>query len=167
MSADVVKFENAAMQYERDRKVFAMRLAGSSSRAIATALGCSIDAVHASIVRMTGGVSPELRARTVMIELERLDDMQRGFYELALPDPENNRKPDAEAAGVVLRIQERRAKLLGLDQLPRGDAALEEMMRVGRETSTEKISRALDQLLGKTTMIEGKALPEPGDKGDG
>jgi hypothetical protein len=154
MTADVVKFEDAAQTFERDRSVWRLRLAGTSPRRIAEQLSCTVDQVNASIVRMIGGVSPELRARTIALELDRLDEMQQGFYVDALRSRDH--KPDADAASIVLRIMERRARLLGLDAPPRGDIPLNELMEA-RQTSTEKIQAALDRLIGKTnTVIEGE-----------
>jgi hypothetical protein len=162
MTADVVKFEDAAQTFERDRNVWRLRLIGTAPRRIAEQLNCTIDQVNASIVRMIGGVSPELRARTVALELDRLDEMQQGFYVDALRKPE--RKPDPDAANIVLNIMERRARLLGLDAPPRGDIPLNDLMEA-RQTSTEKIRAALDRLAGKTnTVIEGEVNRQSEDK---
>jgi hypothetical protein len=162
MAADVVKFEDAAATFDRDRRVFRLRLAGTSVRKIAEQLKCTPDEVNASIVRMTGGVSPDLRARTIQLELERLDEMQQGFYLDSLTT--NERKGNFDSAVIVLRIMERRARLLGLDVPVRHDAPLDDM--AGRQTSTDRIRSVIDRLTGKTDRtIDGEIVK--GEEGGG
>src|SRR5262245_13021876 len=163
MVADVIKFDQVATQYDRDRNVFRMRVVGIPRAEIAKRLECTIEQVDASIVRMTGSIPPELRTRTIMLELERLDAIQAAFWPQALGGKDDagvEHKPDIEAAGVVLRVAERRARLLGLDAQVRGTGALDDLMP--KETSSERLRRVLDQIVGKPApaTIDAEVVPE-------
>lgn len=158
--ADVINFGDAAATFDRDRKVFELRLHGVSPRKIAEQLRCSVREVEASVIRMTGGVSPALRARTIGLELERLDALMASYFEEAIKHPGHpDQAPNTEYAALVLKIMERRAKLLGLDAPPRGDTALDEMMKGVAETSTERVRAVINRIRGRNdTIIDGEAV---------
>ncbi len=65
------------------------------------------EAVQAALSKARAEPAEELRE----LMLTRLDEMLTGSWEAALSG-------DAEAVAAVLRIEERRAKLLGLDRVP-------------------------------------------------
>lgn len=156
MSADVVKFGEAAAQFERDRKVFKMRVAGVTVREIARDLGLTLGEVHTSIARMTGGASPELRMREMLLDLERLDKMLHSFLVKCEGD-----EPNPEHAGVVLRCLEQRARLLGLYAQPRSGNNDDPLDGASgpKETSTERLKRALDMVKGTPTTIDAEGQP--------
>src|SRR5262245_29247189 len=150
----VVRYEDAAARFERDRKVFGLRLEGLSQRAIAEQLEIGIDDVQSSLTRMFGGVTPELRARAIEEEVARCDAMYQKFYLRAIGG-------EGEAALIALKIMERRARLLGLDRPAADGSALNEAMRGSQQSSSDRINAALDRIVGKATVIEGKATPVP------
>ena len=152
MSAEVVSYEDAAARFERDRKVFRLRLNGVPVRQIAETLHCTPEEAQAAVIRMCGGVTPDLRTRTIEIDLERLDDLNQIYYQKA-------RAGDHEACALVIRLMERRARMLGLDIQPRGETALHESMP-RPQTSTDKIMEALERL-AHGPVIEGEAVEEP------
>jgi hypothetical protein len=129
-----------------------------SLRRIADQLNCSMADAEASFIRMCNGVPPALRAR--IMALERLDEMQAGIYKYAIPDPNDpTKKPDLNAIHTMLKIQERRDKLLGLDTPPR-DPALDDPNRPAIETSTERVRAAINRIRGKgNTVIDAVAVP--------
>lgn len=88
-----------------------MRMAGATERQIASQLGVSHVQIHRDLVaaleklgKQEALVADHLRA----LELERLDRMQLPMYSQA-------QQGNQGAVDRVLRIMERRAKLLGLD----------------------------------------------------
>lgn len=96
---------------ERVQRAFELRKAGKTYRQIGEMLGYSheaarkdIAAVLSSIVAETKNNAEELLA----VELSRLDDLQFGVWADA-------RRGDKRAIDSVLKIMERRAKLLGMD----------------------------------------------------
>jgi hypothetical protein len=155
--ADVVKFEDAALTFERDKKVFRMRIGGASLRRIAEQVGCTVEEATASWIRGLGAVPPDFRARMAQTELERTDELQLAFWTKALSG-------NAKAAEIVLKCQERRAKLLGLDAQPHTDAPLDSAASKVKTTSTERITAALDRIVGKpNTVIDGDVVGGAGD----
>lgn len=96
---------------ERIQKAFELRKAGKTLRQIADILGYSHEMVRKDIQSVIQTIVAETRDNAqhlVSMELARLDDMQFSLWADA-------RKGDKKAIDTVLRIMERRAKLLGLD----------------------------------------------------
>jgi hypothetical protein len=147
MTAEIVNWEDAATKFERDRQAFRLRLNGVPVRAIADQLKCPPSEIEASLIRMCGGVTPSLRARTVEIELERLDDLTQVYFGKA-------RTGDYDACALVLRLMERRSRMLGLDIQPRGESALNES-RPQATSTVDKIMAAIDNL-AHGPVIEGE-----------
>ena len=105
---------NKAQRTERIARAFELRKAGLSYRRIADQLGYSHEAVRQDINGMLNTITTETadNARElVALELARLDDMTVALWPEA-------RHGDRKAIDSVLRIMERRAKLLGFDANP-------------------------------------------------
>lgn len=99
---------------ERRVKALALRKGGATYRAIADHLGVSHNAAHeyvafglAELAAQQQVEAQELR----VLEAARLDDLQAGVWQQA-------RMGNLKAVQTVLRIMERRARLLGLDLQP-------------------------------------------------
>lgn len=157
MSAKIIAYEDAAATLERDRKVFQLRLAGVSPRRIADELGCSGEQVEASLLRMTGTPTASLRQRTMLMELERLDALQKAHYAAAV-------QGGTSATVCVLKIMERRARLLGLDAPTRTDNPLGDG-GAHSENSTETLLAELDRIAaergaGDGPIIEGEVVTD-------
>jgi hypothetical protein len=119
---------------ERRARALELRKAGATYDQIATQLGFAnrggaYRAVATALKEITAEPAEEVRA----LELERLDAMLLGLWPQA-------RKGSNGAVDRVLRIMERRAKLLGLDQPTRFSVDAEHL---GRE-----IADLLDTLTG-------------------
>jgi hypothetical protein len=159
MGTDILDLDDAAATFDRDTKAWRMRLSLYQPRDIARALGCSLAEVNLSIARMSMGVSKDIRAMTVALELERLDELERGFYKDALPS--GDRRGSADAAVIVLRCTALRMSLLGLAAPPRADP-LGDIKEP--QTSTEELQNAIDRLVGKKDRtIDGEVVRENGD----
>jgi hypothetical protein len=112
--------------------------------------------VEASLLRMTGTPSPTLRQRTILMELERLDAMQKAHYASAVQGA-------VPATVCVLKIMERRAKLLGLDAPVRIDDPLRsDESESGSDTAAllRELERIAMERGAKGAVIEGEAVKE-------
>lgn len=100
------------------RQSAALRLheAGLTVREVAAQLGFSVGGAHKAIARESDARRREVANRVLDLELDRLDRLQVRHFAAAV-------NGDTRAADTVLRIMARRAKYLGLDSRPRGDAA--------------------------------------------
>ena len=156
MSADIIKFDDAAATWERDKRVMSSRLAGTSLREIAEHEGCSVDEIEGSIIRMSGGVSPHFRERHMQLSLDRLDKLLRAHYTAAL-------KGNYDASVIYLRTIEMSGRFLGLFPPPQSDTSLDKLKP--RISSTDEIRDALDELLGRKATIEGEVVRKDGDDG--
>src|SRR5262245_16639154 len=141
MTGVIVRYEDAAQRFARDRDVLTLRLQGLSLRVIAEKLGCGIEDVNASMARNFGGITPEMRARAIEEDVARCMAIFGAFYERALGG-------NAEAAAVCIKILERHARLFGLDRPASDDSALNEAMRASKQTSSQRIRQALDRVVG-------------------
>ena len=96
---------------ERAARAFALRKAGLSYRDIGAELGVSHVIVYRDVqasIKQFLDEAREHHAQIMAIEAARLDDLQRVMWEQAAMG-------DRRAIETVLKIMERRAKLLGLD----------------------------------------------------
>jgi hypothetical protein len=150
MTAEIVNWDDAQTKFERDRAAFRLRLNGVPVRTIADQLKCTIGEIEGSLTRMCGGVTPTLRARTVEIELERLDDLTQVYFTKA-------RTGDVDACAMVLRLMDHRAKMLGLYIQPRAFGS-DEARPEGTSTH-DKIRAALDNL-AHGPVIEGEVAKD-------
>jgi hypothetical protein len=84
-------------------------------------------------------VTPQARARTIGSELLVLDEMSRPFIQAA-------KAGDAQAAIVVLKIQTRRAQLLGLDAPIRHDPIELVASSQPKPTSTQELRAVFEDM---------------------
>ncbi len=89
-----------------------LRLAGNSYRSIAKQMGVSVstiwDDINDGLLQLAD--KEQEKTKTLrQLELERLDALHAAHWSFAAAG-------DVPAAGVILRIADRRAKLLGLDK---------------------------------------------------
>src|SRR5262245_6985803 len=124
-----------------EEQIFRLRLAGRSMRHLAKQFGRSIEEVAEICERMCQPVSPATRRAALALDLERLDAIQEVFYQKA-------QEGDCGAAMVLLRCQERRSSLLGLDipAAARGASPVQIEIAAATETTTDRIRRALEHL---------------------
>ena len=96
---------------DRRKKVAELLLAGSSYREIAHVLSVSLGTIAkdaAAVAAMFDDDTAETAVKYKTLELKRLDRLWLSHWKKALAG-------DVQATGQLLRIMERRAKLLGLD----------------------------------------------------
>lgn len=156
--AVVVPYEDMQRRREQDRLCFEQRLKGTPVRDIAEALGIDVREVQASLRRMVTSISPTYRADLVELELERLDAMMSRHFDSATLG-------SIDSADLVLKIMDRRAKLLGLDAPAKTDHTLRsERKEELTGTPTDMMLTRLRKLRGETEdgspIIEGEIVSE-------
>ena len=158
----VVKYKDDKAIAERDREAFNMRLRGITENRIAEHFKCTVAEVEAGIASMLGGITPDLRTRIIKLELERLEQLIEAHFPQAL-------KGEVEHTDRVIKVMERRSRMLGLDAPPSGGGdALQNALNRDKVTSTNRIIQALDRIAAEKT-IEGTAkdvTPEKPDDAD-
>lgn len=131
---------------EEQRTCYEMRLRGMSIRQIAAATGLSVGTTWNRIDCEIKETLDPLRAKVRELEIERLDRMQQTVLAVLerthvmvsngrviyVEDARGHREPALDSAPVLaaidrlLKIQERRARLLGLDAAVKVDATVTE-----------------------------------------
>lgn len=117
---------------KRDAEAAQLRSQNLSYRQIAVELGVSVHTAYDAVQRAIEDTQQEPAAATKLLELERLDELAQKAREVmgrrhivvsngkVIYDPESSKPleddaPVLQAVDRLLRIQERRSKLLGLD----------------------------------------------------
>ena len=130
---------------QRNQKIFEMRLAGASERAIAPHFNISSIQVHRILHQYVDMLNKELcvdAAKVKRMELERLDAMMLALW---------SNKNDPRAGDTLLRIMERRARYLGIDMpvktenVNKQDGPIEHKLDLKKAT-TEQLSTMEDIL---------------------
>ena len=94
----------------RDDFILQERLSGRSARSIGKELNLTVGEVNASLDRVLPKLDNAARLRHISLDLQRLDELLKVFLTRA------TEKADAQAGLLVVKILERKAALLGLDQ---------------------------------------------------
>lgn len=125
---------------DKERKALELRRAGMSYDEIAAAVGygngsSAWHAVQRAMKRtLREGGADEVRDQ----ELDRLDRLQRAVWPRAL-------QGDLPAVGAVLRIMERRSKMLGLDAPIQANIAIEHFDGQTVDAEVQRIMATLQQ----------------------
>ncbi len=117
----------------KDRQVLELRRAGVTFDVIAARLGFrdrsgAYRAYSRAMLRTLQPVAAEIRT----LEVDRLDRLHAAYWPAAL-------QGDVQAAVTVLRIMDRRAKLLGLDAPARSEVRVSDAV----DTQIEELARQL------------------------
>jgi hypothetical protein len=127
---------------ERRLQALELRKKGQTFAQIGKALGCSEQRAHFIVtqeLQRLNRVRAEAAAEVARLEAERLDGLHAAFWDKAVGG-------DVDAANVIIKLANRRARLLGLDQptsvnVNRAGAAppaiLEEVVNAPNATDTE------------------------------
>ncbi len=136
---------------ERDRHIIDLRKAGFGFEKIAAQLGCKpyvcrkvISNAMRALIEIDQGALEEI----LQLELERTNDMLMAIW----PDVLSG---DLRATLVALKIQERRAKFLGLDAAERMDVSVSGGLMIQTETpesAAEDIRERMAEM--RTRLLE-------------
>lgn len=137
---------------ERRRQALELRRAGASYEDIGRALEVNKGTIHRWVMRAIHEATVEPARELITVEQQRLDRMQQGLWAKAT-------QGNATAVLAVLKIMERRARLLGLDAPQRVDVGVGGVDLDGAVTALLELA-APDG--GLTAIIEGE-LVEQGD----
>lgn len=162
---------------ERDARIFGLKKSGLSNVEIGKRFNMTASAVAAAVRRQLGRLNSEAflsYPEVLRLELERLDELQRGLWPLCqfrrevLDDgSEVVVEPDVRAVSTVLGVMDRRAKLLGLNvdrvdvAFSGGDGGVVEVVSslvgvagsVGRVDARGEALRLLE-LMGSTGVLD-------------
>ncbi len=150
----------AAVVAQRRTQAIQLRLAGAEWQQIADTLGYSDKAAaNKDVTRALEIAAKEQRASAEVLretELQRLDRMQRGLWTAAIGG-------DVRSVEAVLRVMDRRMKLLGLDVPPDIEDRMRREMaaRVGVQMSVvfgqvlDALGLSEEQRAAVPTLIDG------------
>ncbi|MEU8275711.1 hypothetical protein ACFYOK_10780 [Microbispora bryophytorum] len=129
---------NSAQTAEQAAQAYELRLSGASFRTIASVLGVSVSTAHDRVTSAIAERVDPLADQYRAVELDRLDALTARAWRIMTSDhivvqhgkivrdedgnPVKDDGPVIAAIGVLVRISERRSKLLGLDAAVKVDA---------------------------------------------
>lgn len=123
----------------RNGRVWRAYLHGATQERIAAEQGVSQQRVSQILAEVRESIPDDSRADAALLDLERLDAVLVGF----MPAAEGG---DPKAAGLVLRILERRARALGLDAQEPLTVVLERRRDLEGQIVAKAVYAALDAL---------------------
>lgn len=149
----VVAYEDVMEQRRFDSEIFQLRLQGQTVRAIAENYNVTVDEVRAALRRMIAGMTPKYRADLVELENERLDAMMQNIFDQA-------QRGSMDHIDTVLKIMDRRAKLLGLDAPVKTSHTTdaEKDGTEGKPTSSDRMLERIRKIRGQAGVIEGEIV---------
>lgn len=129
-----------ALALEREQKGLRLRMTGASHAEIGAVLGITEEGARQAVLRAMAKareVIQETAEEARTLELQRLDALQLGLWPMAV-------RGNTKAALAVLRVMERRARLLGLD------AAIKHAVNWRREAEEKGLpaGELFDQMVG-------------------
>jgi hypothetical protein len=133
---------------EQRRRVVELRLRGMTFEAIGAAIGRDASSAHRAYYGALAAIPERVASEERKAMLERLELLRRNAWTLYKRDP-------AAALAVLLRIEERHARLLGLDPKP---AAVEVNM-LGSDGGAISIALARD--IARDIEAAANLTPEP------
>lgn len=154
--------------HEQGQREYEMRLQGKAWPEIARKCGhSSAEAARIAhsryVQRASLAMSKEKRAEALAMEVERLDALQAAYWEAAVkgrsdPDfPGMPMIPDAKAADIVLKVIDRRAKLLGLDEADRTTAGPRTVVVTG---DSEQYVATLKALIDGRDVVDAELVDD-------
>lgn len=145
---------------ERRKKALALRLTGATLQEIADHNGTAVSTVHSDIDRALGDIPRQEADALRAQEVERLDRLQRAIWGKAL-------QGDLPTIDRVLRIIDRRAKMLGLDAPQQVEVST---MDVDLDTTVAKILQVAEltimQQHNHLHLHQAEATPQPQEAHD-
>lgn len=137
----------------RDDEIYADHIAGFTNKEIATRNNVDANEVGQVIHRFRTAVADTItgtdRAQLVALETQRLDALQARYWRTAM----NGEIKDAE---FVLKVMDRRAKMLGLDK-PIDQAAVSRLVLIAGSTKDEFMEALREAQLSEQGAEFGEA----------
>jgi hypothetical protein len=96
---------------ELQRQALELRKQGFTYEEVGAGIARSTSYAHKLVTDAIANIPRELANDVRNLELARLDSLQKAHWINATADT----KPSVKAAGIILRVMERRAAMLGLD----------------------------------------------------
>jgi len=139
----------------RDGAILEQRIIGKSVVAIAEQYRCTTSDVDAAIDRrLNYDLNNDMRLRAIKLDVARLEGLMQPFFERATKDW------DVQAGALCVKILERRALLLGLDQPVQSRVDVYQIPSPTSPSSYQKITDALMSLkYGSSGPNGGAAAP--------
>ncbi|WP_338830235.1 hypothetical protein [Bradyrhizobium sp. 27S5] len=125
---------------DRDAEIVKAIALGYNERAIARRYQITVREVRAAVDRLMIQINRPHRSYAARRQLERIEVMARPYMAAALAG-------ETAAASVMIKLMEREASILALDQPMRVDAMLIEPAE--RTSSTDDLEAAINLLIGK------------------
>jgi hypothetical protein len=126
---------------ERDRKIVDLRIGGKSVAEVCGMLGVTVSDINLALDRAAAAaLTPAARLRVIHVEAARMEVLEEAFMASA-------KGGDDKSAMVVIRAQERKATLLGLNAPLRTDPIALAVETGPNLSSTEALRKIFDDVV--------------------
>lgn len=136
-------------QVDRENAILELRRSGETWSRIAQVTGyANASGAQKAYMRVVNRVQREPVEAIFEMELDRLDRIQRAYWKPAIVDL------NTKAADIVLKVMDRRAKLLGLEAPTKSD------VRVVNYEGTTNVDAEIERIIGLFNSVgNGEPLP--------
>ena len=142
---------------DRDGVIFEERIAGKSVVVIAEQYQCTTSEVDAAIDRrLNFALDNDMRLKAVKLDVARLEGLMQPFYERATKDK------DVPSGVLCVKILERRALLLGLDQPTQSRVDVYQVEQRKQPSQYEQIKAAINRMWGAAAASKAGLAREAG-----
>ena len=144
------KHSRRIVALEREQRALELRKAGATYQQIADAMGLSTMGAYNAVKRAIGKLNNKITedAKAVRrLELERLNQAQLAIWPRV-------QKGDIKAINALLRIMERRAKLLGLDAPAEANVNVTEQVDLSKGITRENVHQVAARLMTVLREVE-------------
>ena len=139
---------------DRDGVILEERIAGKSVVVIAEQYECTTSEVDAAIDRrLNFALDNDMRLKAVKLDVARLEGLMQPFYERATKDK------DVPSGVLCVKILERRALLLGLDQPTQSRVDVYQVEQRKQPSQYEQIKAAINRMWEQQPPVK-RALHE-------
>jgi hypothetical protein len=119
----------------RDRQICDLRIRGKSEAEVMAMLGCTLRDIHSALDKAAAAaMTPQARVRDIWLDKSRLEQYEQALVTAALAG-------DEKAIATAVRVQERKATLMGSNAPQRIDPVALALEAGPRPSSTERLRK--------------------------
>lgn len=142
---------------ERERQICDLRIKGKTEAEVSEMLGVTVAEIHHALDRAaTASLTPQARIRDIFVDKGRLEEYERALVPAAITG-------DIQAIATAVRVQERKATLMGSNAPLRTDPIALAIEAGPHLSSTDQLRKVFEEWRADVQRGEAAAEKVAGD----